>query len=262
MNILFLGDIVGRAGRTAVRDLLPTLKAKYHPEYVIANGENSAAGFGITRSVYDELIYDYDINTLTSGNHVWDKKEIFKDFPTMEKLLRPANYPECMHGKGYRIDTVQGTGICVVSLLGRVFVHSGIDCPFRTMDKILAEVKDKAKIIIVDFHAETTSEKRALGFYLDGRVSAVIGTHTHVQTADEQILPNGTAYITDAGMVGPRDSVLGMQTQTAINRFLYGINERFEVVESGTVDLCGCLVTIDETTGKATEIKRIQLVKD
>ncbi len=257
MNILFLGDIVGRAGRNAVRDRLPTLQAKYHPEYIIANGENAAAGFGITRSVYDELIYDLNINILTSGNHIWDKKEIFKDFPSMDKLLRPVNYPACMHGKGYRIDMVKNIGVCVISLLGRVFMNSALECPFRTMDKIIEEVKDKAKVIIVDFHAEATSEKRALGFYLDGKVTAVIGTHTHIQTADEQLLPKGTAYITDAGMVGPRDSVLGMQTQTALNRFLYGINEKFEVVETGDVDLCGCLITIDDATGKATAIQRI-----
>lgn len=261
MNILFLGDIIGKVGRHAVRDLMPALRAKYRPDYIIANGENAAAGFGITRSVYDELIYDIGINSLTSGNHIWDKKEIFKDFPAMDKLLRPLNYPACMHGKGYRIDMVQETGVCVISLLGRVFMNSNIDCPFRTMDKIIEEVKDKAKVIIVDFHAEATSEKRALGFYLDGKVTAVIGTHTHIQTADEQILDKGTAYISDAGMVGPRDSVLGMQTQTAINRFLYGINEKFEVVETGEVDLCGCLLTIDNATGKATAISRIQLSK-
>jgi len=257
LKVLFIGDIVGNVGRKAVGLLLPVLTALYQPDFVIANGENSAAGFGITKNIYDELIYDYGITVLTSGNHIWDKKDIKKDLPHLEKLLRPLNYPDCQHGQGYRIDTVKGKRICTVSLMGRVFVNYVLDCPFRAMDKLLKDLEGQADIFIVDFHAEVTSEKKALGYYLDGRIGALIGTHTHVQTTDSLVLPKGTAYLTDVGMVGSKYSVLGMDPQIAITRFLYGINERFEVAEDTEAEFGAALITFDTETNKAIKIEKI-----
>jgi metallophosphoesterase (TIGR00282 family) len=257
LKVLFIGDIIGGAGRKALGLILPVLRTQYQPDFIIANGENAAAGFGITKNIYDALIYDDGINVLTSGNHIWDKKEIRRDFPQLEKLIRPLNYPNCQLGAGYRIDTVKEKRICTVNLMGRVFVSYGLDCPFRAMDKFLDEMKDKADIFILDFHAEVTSEKKALGFYLDGRIGALIGTHTHIATADSILLPKGTAYITDVGMVGAKYSVLGMDAEIAINRFLYGINERFDVADQGAVEFNAVLITFDMATNKPTKIERV-----
>lgn len=257
LKVLFIGDVVGSAGRKALSVLVPVLKTQYKPDLIIANGENAAAGFGITKNVYDELVYDFGINVITSGNHIWDKKEIRKEMPELAKLLRPVNYPDCKLGSGYRIDEVNGKRICTICLMGRTFISYNLECPFRTMDKLLAELKTKADIFIIDFHAEVTSEKKALGFYLDGRVTAVLGTHTHIPTADAQILSNGTAYITDVGMVGSKESVLGMDKNIAINRFLCGVNEKFEVAEDGVTEFSAVLVTIDLNTNKAKNIERI-----
>jgi 2',3'-cyclic-nucleotide 2'-phosphodiesterase len=256
-KILFIGDIVGNRGRAAVAALLPGLRREFQPDLVIANGENAAGGFGITKKIYDELIYDCEIDVLTSGNHVWDKKEIIKEFPEMDKLIRPLNYPNCTHGAGYRIDEKGGVRIATVNALGRVFVHWSVDCPFRAMDALLEKLKTEADVIIVDFHAETTSEKKVFGFYLDGRVSVVLGTHTHVQTSDARLLPLGTAYCTDVGMVGCMNSVLGMQTKTAQQRFLFGLKEKFEVEEQGPVELNACFIEIDPLTKKAVKITSI-----
>jgi len=209
MQILFIGDIIGKPGRRAVRELLPRIAADAGVDFVIANCENAAAGFGVTRDVVEEL-YRCGVHVLTSGNHFWDKKEVLEFVEDYETLLRPANYPAGVPGWGSALmPTASGEFVGVLNLSGRVFM-APLDCPFRTADRELARLEKKARIIIVDVHAEATSEKQALGWYLDGRVSAVIGTHTHVQTADACIRPGGTAYLTDAGMTGPFDSVIGI----------------------------------------------------
>ena len=257
MNVLLLGDIVGKPGREIIAKALPKLKEKGKIDFVIANAENSAGGSGITVSVAQEL-FDLGCNVLTSGDHIWKKKEVLEiiDNPY---ILRPANYPPNSPGKGfniYRVDTKQGAfDIAVVNLQGRVFM-SPIECPFRTAGEILSKIKEKTKLILVDIHAEATSEKIALGFYLDGKVSAVVGTHTHVQTADEKILHGGTAYITDLGMTGAHDSVIGRKKENVIERFISGLPVRFELA-TDDLRLEGVVVDIDNDTGKARSIKRI-----
>jgi metallophosphoesterase (TIGR00282 family) len=237
--------------------LLPGLRKEYSPDFVIANAENSAAGFGVTEKVYQELISDFKIDVLTTGNHVWDKKEIFQEIDNWDKLLRPLNYPAGTRGVGYRIDKINNIKIATVSILGRVFVNYALDCPFQVMEKLYEELKDKTDIIIVDMHAEVTSEKKAFGFFMYGKVSAVLGTHTHVQTADERILPQGTGYQTDVGMVGAVNSVLGMETETALSRFLTGVNKKFDVEKNGPVELNATYLEIDPKNGKTTKIERI-----
>lgn len=234
---------------------LDSLVDQHQVDFVVANGENAAAGFGLTTDVVSQLFKE-GVDVLTSGNHIWDKKEIFPQLDQDERLLRPANYPEDLPGQGvgfYR--TPGGVSVAVINLEGRVFMNN-LECPFRTADRLLDQIKDQAKVIFVDFHAEVTSEKQALGFYLDGRVSAVVGTHTHVQTADETILPGGTAYLTDAGMTGARDAVIGMRKEGALDRFLTQLPARLEVAK-GDPALCGALVDIDESTGKARSIERV-----
>jgi len=255
MKILFIGDIVGKPGRRAVRELLSEIIFQYKIDFVIANCENAAAGFGVTRDVVEEL-YSYHINVLTSGNHIWDKKEISEFVGDYETLLRPANYPAGALGRGsvIRPDS-SGTSCGVINLMGRVFMKP-IDCPFRVVEREIEKMKKYAKIIIVDMHAEATSEKEAMGWFLDGRVSAVIGTHTHVQTADENILPGGTAYITDAGMTGPFNSVIGIRKDAVLERFLMQIPNRFEVAKDD-VRLQGVVVDIDGKSGRATGIDRL-----
>lgn len=255
MKILFIGDIVGKPGRRAIRELLPEVIFEYKIDFVIANCENAAAGFGVTRDVVEEL-YGYHISVLTSGNHIWDKKEIGEFVGDYETLLRPANYPAGSPGWGsvIRPDS-SGISCGVINLMGRVFMKP-IDCPFRAAEREIEKMKKHTRIIIVDIHAEATSEKEAIGWFLDGRVSAVLGTHTHVQTADESILPGGTAYITDVGMTGPFNSVIGIRKDAVMERFLTQIPNKFDVAKDD-VRLQGVIVDVDEKNGRASEIVRL-----
>ena len=257
MKILFIGDIVGKPGRRAVSDLLPNLISEHGIDLVIANCENAAAGFGVTREVVEEL-FNSSVDVLTSGNHIWDKREVLEFISDYETLLRPANYPAKVPGKGSLLmPTAAGEYVGVLNLAGRIFMQP-IDCPFKTAKSKIVELREKTKIIIVDIHAEATSEKKALGWYLDGEVSAVLGTHTHVQTADDEILPQGTAYISDVGMTGPFDSVIGIIKETIIERFLTGIPNKFDVAK-GDVRLQAVLLDVDTQTGKANSIERISV---
>ena len=256
MRILFIGDIAGEPGRRAIKELVPKIKMKAGIEFVIGNGENVAGGSGITPALADEL-FSYGIDVLTSGDHIWKRKEIVDYIQTRKSLLRPANYPQDVPGSGSTIvQSESGTDIGVINLMGRVFMQA-IECPFRVGKKEVERLKQKARVIVVDMHAEATSEKVALGWYLDGSVSAIIGTHTHIQTADEKILPGGTAFISDAGMTGPFDSVIGRKKEQILMRFLTQMPARFEMAE-GDVQLHGVILDIDEKTGKANSIKRVQ----
>jgi hypothetical protein len=256
MKILFLGDVVGKPGRRIIKDVLPRLVRSLEPDMVIANGENAAAGNGLTAETAREL-YSSGVAVITMGNHTWDKKEIFDFIDTDPNLVRPANYPPGTPGKGWTLyETNPGKpSVAVINLMGRVFLHP-IECPFRMAEALVEEARKETPIIIVDFHAEATSEKIAMGWHLDGRVSAVVGTHTHVQTSDERILPRGTAYITDVGMTGPRDSILGIKPDIIVRKFLTQMPARFEVAE-GEAQINGVLITVDDGTGLATEISKI-----
>lgn len=257
VKILFIGDIVGSPGRQAVTRELHRLIDRYRIDLVIANGENAAGGFGITEEKAREL-FSLGIDVLTSGNHVWDKKESYPYLRREERLVRPANYPPETIGRGSTlVRTAGGVAIGVLNLEGRVFMSS-LDCPFRAADREIAHLKQRTNIVVVDFHAEATSEKVALGWHLDGKVSAVIGTHTHVQTADERILPGGTAYMTDAGMTGSFDSVIGVKKELAIERFVTQMPVRFDVAKKD-IRLNGVAIEIDETSGSALSIERISL---
>ncbi|HUU51228.1 MAG TPA: TIGR00282 family metallophosphoesterase [Nitrospinota bacterium] len=257
MNILFIGDIVGKAGRRVISNLLYRIIDKYKIDFCIANCENAAGGFGITYDIVKQLLKE-GIDVLTSGNHIWDKKEIYDFIDQGEPLIRPANYPDGTPGFGRIIrETASGQSIGVINLSGRVFIGD-FDCPFRTADREIEFIKSKTDIIIVDFHAEATSEKMALGWYLDGRVSAVIGTHTHVQTADERILFKGTAYITDVGMTGPTYSVIGVKKEIAIERFLTQLPKRFETAK-GESQCSAVILDINEKTGQCKDISRLQI---
>jgi metallophosphoesterase (TIGR00282 family) len=251
MNILSIGDIIGRPGRQVINKYLRALRKQHKIEIVVANAENTAGGFGLTLDTAQELL-DAGINVLTSGNHIFAQKEIIPYLDTDMPILRPLNYPSGVPGRGY---LTFGKAL-IVNLMGRVFMNN-LDCPFRTMDKLLNELDKKPHIIIVDFHAEATSEKVAMGHYLDGRVSAVLGTHTHVGTIDTQILPGGTAYVTDIGMTGPTDSIIGDDADAVIQRFLTQMPHHLSVGKGNPV-LNAILVEVDETSGKATSIKRIQ----
>ncbi len=254
MNILMIGDICGKDGRRAAAYFIPQLQQEYALDMIIANGENSAGGIGITSPVLAELLA-LNIDVITSGNHIWDKKEIFGFIDTETKLIRPANYPPDTPGLGYCLTTKKDCRIAVVNLAGRAFMPP-IDCPFRKVDEIVNELKSQCDMIMVDFHAETTSEKMAMGWYLDGRVSCVAGTHTHIQTADERILPQGTAYITDLGMVGAWNSVLGVDKDVVIKKFVTGLPVKFTLA-TGPAVFCALLIAINETTGKPESITRI-----
>ncbi len=257
MKILFIGDIVGKPGRRAVKELLPLLVGSHGVDLVIANCENAASGFGVTREIVEEL-YDAHIDILTSGNHIWDKKEVLGFIEDYETLLRPANYPGIVPGKGsVLMPTAAGDYVGVLNLAGRIFM-SPMDCPFVTAKREITRLKAKTNVIIVDMHAEATSEKKALGWYLDGEVSAVLGTHTHVQTADDEILPGGTAYISDVGMTGPFDSVIGIKKDTVIEKFLTQMPNRFDVAK-GDIRLQGVLLDIDTQSGRARAIERISV---
>ena len=250
MLILGVGDVIGRPGRRAVNEFLPDLRQQYGLDLVIANAENAAGGLGVTSATAGELL-DAGVDVLTSGNHIWAQKEIIPYLDGEMPILRPLNYPPGLPGKGYIVNNQA----MVVNLIGRTFM-SNFDCPFRAMDKLLAEVKPKPPVIIVDFHAEATSEKVALGRYLDGRVSAVLGTHTHVGTIDAQLLPQGTAYVTDIGMTGPMDSVIGDDAEAVIHRFLTMLPYRLSVGKGKTM-FNALLVGVDEDSGKAISIDRI-----
>lgn len=257
MKILFIGDIVGKPGRKAVKEGLPGLINKLKTDFVIANVENAAGGFGITKSVGEELL-SLGIDVLTSGNHIWDKKEAVTYIPKENRLLRPANYPADVPGAGsIVVNASDGRKVAVLNLSGRVFMQP-LDCPFQAAKRAIPLLKEQTNIIIVDFHAEATSEKSAIGWFLDGEVSAVIGTHTHVQTADEKILPKGTAFITDAGMTGPVDSVIGVKKEMIIHKFLTHIPTRFETAGGESILSC-VVVDINSKTGMSTKIQRIQL---
>ncbi len=257
MKILFIGDIVGTVGRTAVKALLPALLDRYKIDFVIANGENAAGGFGITEKVAEE-IFGYGIHVITSGNHIWDKKEAVPYIAKENRLLRPVNYPPGVPGYGsIVVKASRGVKIAVLNISGRVFM-SNIDCPFRFGGAEIERLRAETDLIVIDFHAEATSEKIAFGYFVDGKVSAVIGTHTHVQTADEKILPGGTAYITDVGMTGPSVSVIGVEKEQIIERFLLQMPKKFETAKGAAV-LCGIVVEIDEKTGRSTAVQRLQL---
>jgi hypothetical protein len=266
VKILFIGDIFGRPGRTIVRERLKGLVSAHQIDLVIANGENAAAGFGITPPLAEEL-FDLGIEVMTTGNHIWDKREIIEYFQMADgnphsparRLLRPANYPASLPGWGvYEGSTRAGVPYAVMNLQGRVFMAANDD-PFRVGDALLKKIQ--AKIILVDVHAEATSEKIALGWYLDGRVTAVLGTHTHVPTADERILPKGTAYLTDVGMTGPYDSVIGVQKELVVGKFLNNMPVRFEPA-TGDVRLCAVVIDCDEASGRARTIQRLMVAQE
>jgi 2',3'-cyclic-nucleotide 2'-phosphodiesterase len=255
MKLLFIGDIVGKPGREIIRKGLRGLVEHFDVDLVIANAENSAAGFGVTKDIGDTLL-EAGVHVMTSGNHIWAKKEVIDYMPTEPRLLRPANYPAGVPGRGaYLAQTGDGRAVGVVNVMGRVFMQS-IDDPFTVVLKEIESLRSRTKVIVVDFHAEATSEKVAMGWHLDGKVTLVVGTHTHVQTADERILPNGTAYITDAGMTGPHDSIIGMEREPSLARFLNGMPSRYEPA-TGNPRLNGVLVEADDRTGKATSISRV-----
>jgi metallophosphoesterase (TIGR00282 family) len=256
MRILFIGDIVGSPGREMLTKHLAEIVARERADLVIINGENSAAGFGITPKIADEL-FALGADVITGGNHSWDKKEIQEYIPNEPRLLRPANFPKSP-GRGLYVGTSRGgVRFAVLNLQGRVFM-APLDCPFRTADAELAKIPSDVKTIFVDMHAEATSEKQAMGWYLDGRVSVVVGTHTHVATADERVLPNGTAFITDVGMTGPHESVIGMDRGAMVKRFLDSMPTKFEVA-IGDVRINGILADVDDSTGRARSIVRVRV---
>jgi len=257
LNILFIADIVGKPGRWAVSQLLPDLLRTHQIDFVMANVENAAGGFGLTKEIAKK-IHSYGVDCLTSGNHIWDRKDIYPYLDEDRRILRPVNYPPGAPGRGVgTFESASGRKVGVLNLQGRVYIKE-IDCPFRRADEEIKKLKGETDVIIVDLHAEATSEKVAMGRYLDGRVTAVLGSHTHVQTADETILPGGTAYITDVGMTGPHDSVIGVNIKDALARFLLQIPHRFTLAKRD-VKFSGVLVGTDPDTGKATNIERLRI---
>jgi 2',3'-cyclic-nucleotide 2'-phosphodiesterase len=260
MHILFIGDIVGRPGRDLVRLGLRPLVEHHAIDLVIANGENSAGGFGITREIGDDLL-DRGVDVLTSGNHIWDKKEALDYIAAQPRLLRPANYPAGVPGRGsFVARTASGRSAGVLNVMGRVFMLN-IDDPFAVAAREVAALRERTPVVFVDFHAEATSEKIAMGWHLDGLATAVVGTHTHVQTADEQVLPGGTAYLTDVGMTGPHDGIIGVERGPAMTRFLTGMPARYETA-TGNPRLHAVVIDADEQTGRANGITRLSLSRD
>lgn len=253
LRILFVADVVGHPGREAVKSILPDLKQELGADLTIVNGENAAGGFGLTAKLVAELRGN-GADVITSGNHVFAQKEFVGELPGLERVLRPANYPPAAPGKGWCVVDAAGCPVLVLNLMGRIFLDN-LDDPFRTADAILAE-HPGVKVVFCDLHAEATSEKTAMGWHLNGRATAVVGTHTHIPTADARVLPGGTAYVTDVGMVGPRDGCIGMDKDVVIGRFLTGVPNRF-VVASGPVTFNSVLVTINSSTGRATSIHRV-----
>lgn len=256
MKILIIGDIIGNAGVKKVKEIIPKYKKQNDIDFIIANGENSAEGMGITLKIFEDL-KKTGIDVITMGNHTWGKKEIF-NFIEDEQIIRPANYPQGVPGKGYTIRKVNGKNIAVVNLIGRVDIAILSENPFLKIDEILKDLQNKADIIILDFHAEATAEKIAMGYYLDGKVTGIFGTHTHVQTADEKILENGTAYITDVGMTGPINSIIGLKKEVGLNRFKTGKYFKYECSENESM-FNAIIIKTDDNTKKAISIKRINL---
>ena len=257
MRILFIGDIFGRPGRDIAQRALKPLVAARDIDFVVANVENSAAGFGVTGDIA-ETILKSGVDVMTSGNHIWDKKEVLEYIPRQPRLLRPANFPAGVPGRGTWVgNTCSGTSIAVINVMGRIFM-APLEDPFATVLREIEAARAKARVIIVDFHAEATSEKVAMGWHLDGRVTAIFGTHTHVQTADERVLPKGTAYITDVGMTGPHDSIIGVTIEAALGRFVTGMPAKFEAA-SGGARLNAIIITADAATGRASAIERLNL---
>jgi len=254
LRVLFVADVVGQPGREAVKAILPSLKREVEADITILNGENAAGGFGLTAKLVAEL-RAAGADVITTGNHVFSQKEFVADLPALDRVLRPANYPPGAPGQGSCLVEAGGRQVLVLNLMGRIFTGDNLDNPFRAADSILAG-QEENKIVFCDMHAEATSEKTAMGWYLAGRVSAVVGTHTHIPTADARVLPGGTAYVTDVGMVGPRDGCIGMDKDVVLQRFLTGVPNRF-VVASGVVTFNSVLVTINSSTGRATSIQRI-----
>jgi hypothetical protein len=260
MNILFVGDIVGGAGRKCLARHLPKLRERHRPSLVIANGENAAGGFGITREVAREL-FELGVDLITTGNHVWDKREVYEYLDSTDRVLRPANYPPGVPGAGSAVVDADGVKVGVINLMGRVFM-SNLDCPFRKAKELVPKLKARgAEVVLIDFHAEATSEKIALGRYMDGEIAALIGTHTHVQTADERLFPGGTAYISDAGMTGPSESVLGVSIEKAVERFLTQTPTRFDTAK-GPAQFQAVVISADPDSGRATGIERINIMPD
>lgn len=260
MNILVIGDIVGKPGRRALKNLLPGLQQKYNIEFTVANAENAAGGKGISKEVFAEII-GAGVDVVTMGNHVWDNREVFSFIDDEARIIRPANYPGDCPGQGYHVYTGGfNKKIAVINVSGRVFLDP-LDCPFQVTREIIGQIRKKADIMIIDFHAEATSEKLAFAYYFDGSVNAVLGTHTHIQTADERILSGGTAYITDLGMTGPVDSILGMDKELVIKRFVTQRPVRFEVAK-GPAQLQGVVLSLDDYTNQVLEIERICLYSE
>ncbi|WP_214482756.1 TIGR00282 family metallophosphoesterase [Bacillus sp. SM2101] len=259
MKILFIGDVVGSPGRDMVNEYVPKLKKKYLPSVTIINGENAAGGKGITEKIYHGFI-KAGAQAVTLGNHTWDNRDIFEFIDSAKYMIRPANFPEGVPGIGIVYIPCEGREVAIINLQGRTFLNPN-DCPFTKADELIEEARKRTKIIFVDFHAEATSEKQAMGWYLDGRVSAVVGTHTHVQTADHRILPQGSAYITDVGMTGPYDGILGVDREAVLKRFLTNLPVRFEVTD-GRAQLNAVVIDIDNKTGRAKGIKNIIINDD
>lgn len=254
MNILAIGDIVGSTGIKELQKRLPTIKKQYNIDFCIVNGENAADGMGITEKNFNDIL-SAGADTVTMGNHTWGKKDIF-NFIDHPKLIRPANYPEGVVGKGYNIYNCNNKKIAVINAMGRAEINIMTDNPFLVLQKIVEKIKNQADIIILDFHAEATAEKKAMGYFLDGKITAMFGTHTHIQTSDEQILPNGTAYITDIGMTGPKNSIIGMDKEAALKRFITALPERYKIA-TGEAILNGVIFTINDETNKVEKITRL-----
>lgn len=260
MNLLVIGDLVGKVGVEAFKKNISYLKQQYHADLTIVNAENSADGRGITRAILDDL-YAYGADVITMGNHTWGRKDIFSFIDEEERLIRPANYAEHVPGKGSTLVKVNQTLVGVINLIGRVDIGANYECPFLTAEKEIAALQEKgAEVIVIDFHAEATAEKKALAYYLKDKVTVLFGTHTHVQTADEEILETGMGYLTDVGMTGPKDSIIGMEYQAALKRFLTQMPERYVCAE-GRYMLNGCVFTISETTKRVEHIERIAMVE-
>ncbi len=260
MRILFIGDVVGSLGREALATYVPKLKKKYRPQVTIANGENAASGRGITGKIYKKFLQD-GVDVVTMGNHTWDNKDIFEFIDDAKKMVRPANFPEDVPGQGMVFVKVNQLELAVINLQARTFMVP-LEDPFKKTAELVAIARKRTPLIFVDFHGETTSEKQAMSWFLDGQVSAVVGTHTHVQTNDARILPKGTAFLSDVGMTGPYDGILGMKREPIIEKFMTALPKRFEVVETGRTILSACILEIDDQTGQAKMIEPIQISED
>src|SRR5690625_211829 len=260
MKILFIGDVVGSPGRKMVQSYLPKLKEKYRPTLTIINGENAAGGKGITEKIYKQFL-NWGVQAVTLGNHAWNHKEIFDFIDDAKYLLRPANFHQENPGKEIVYLSMNGKEVAIINLQGRTFMPM-IDDPFTKVDELIEQARKRTNIIFIDFHAEATSEKQAMAWYVDGRVSAIVGTHTHTQTADERILPQGTGFITDVGMTGPYESILGVEKEAVIKRFLTNLPVRFEVDKTGKTQLNGVFVQLDKQNGKTIKIERILINED